>query len=241
MNNLTNDQVLHKAKRMYKFVIIALGFIFLFSCAPKYKPVKIYKIPGKRRYYIKYSEVGYASWYGKKFHGRPTASGEIYDMYKLTAAHKKLPLGTYVKVTNLSNGKSVIVKINDRGPYVRGRIIDLSYAAAKKIGMVKKGVQKVKIVAIKYPYYIKKYKNIFAYRKIFSVQVGSYRFKNNAKIMMSTLKRFTKKTFYRKVKINGDLYYRVYAGSYSSKKAAKRLLAKLLRNGFDGFIVEIDE
>ena len=226
---------------MGRIFFIFFILITIIACAPKYKPIKIYKVPGSKRYFIKYSEIGSASWYGKKFHGRPTASGEIYDMYKLTAAHKKLPLGTYVKVTNLSNGKSVIVKINDRGPYVKGRIIDLSYAAAKKIGMVKKGVQKVKIEAISYPYYIKKYKNIFAYRKIYSIQVGSFRIKNNAKIIMSSLRKFTRNVFYRKVKINGKLYYRVYAGRFNRKYSAKVLLNKLMRNGFDGFIVEIDE
>ena len=90
-------------------------------------------------------QIGVASWYGEKFHGRKTSSGEIFDMYKLTAAHKSLPLGTRVRVTNLKNRKSVIVKINDRGPFVRGRIIDLSYGAAKKIGMVDDGVVKVRV------------------------------------------------------------------------------------------------
>jgi len=88
---------------------------------------------------------GKASYYGKRFHGRKTASGERFDMYKLTAAHRKLALGTIVKVTNLENDRFVIVVINDRGPYIRGRDIDLSKGAAKQIGMVRKGVVKVKI------------------------------------------------------------------------------------------------
>ena len=95
------------------------------------------------------SQVGMASWYGKKFHGRPTSSGEIFDMYKLTAAHKELPLGTRVRVTNLKNRKSVIVKVNDRGPFVKGRIIDLSYGAAKKIGMVEDGVTRVRVEIVR--------------------------------------------------------------------------------------------
>ena len=89
--------------------------------------------------------MGMASWYGEEYHGRPTASGEIFDMYKLTAAHRKLPLGTRLRVTNLKNRKRVIVKVNDRGPFVRGRIIDLSYGAARKIGMIEDGVAKVRI------------------------------------------------------------------------------------------------
>ncbi len=95
-------------------------------------------------------QVGYASWYGPKFHGRKTASGEPYNMHALTAAHKSLPFGTLVRVTNLENGKSVVVRINDRGPYVAGRIIDLSYAAAKKIGLDKIGVAKVRLEIIGY-------------------------------------------------------------------------------------------
>ena len=92
--------------------------------------------------------MGIASWYGEEFHGRPTSSGEIFDMYKLTAAHKELPLGTRVLVTNLKNRKRVVVKINDRGPFVQGRIIDLSYGAAKKIGMLADGVVKVRIEVV---------------------------------------------------------------------------------------------
>jgi rare lipoprotein A len=90
-------------------------------------------------------QTGIASYYGGKFIGRLTANGEIYDANKLTAAHKTLPFGTMVKVTNLKNNKSVIVRINDRGPFVSGRIIDLSEAAAKKIEMLQVGIQKVEI------------------------------------------------------------------------------------------------
>ena len=90
-------------------------------------------------------QVGVASWYGKYFDGKPTASGEPYDMNDLTAAHPSLPLGTFVKVTNLRNGRSVVVRVNDRGPVVDGRIIDLSYNAAKVIEMKGRGVQRVRL------------------------------------------------------------------------------------------------
>ncbi|MDX6765187.1 MAG: septal ring lytic transglycosylase RlpA family protein [Candidatus Methylacidiphilales bacterium] len=86
-----------------------------------------------------------ASWYGGRAHGGPTASGEKFNQYALTAAHKTLPFHSRVRVTNLANGKSVIVRINDRGPFIRGREIDISYAAAKKIGMLNQGVTRVKI------------------------------------------------------------------------------------------------
>lgn len=94
---------------------------------------------------------GKAAWYGAKFQGRKTASGEKFDRRKLTAAHRKLPFGTRVKVTNLNNGKSVIVRINDRGPYGKGRIIDLSEAAAKKVRMIRSGVVPVRVKVLEIP------------------------------------------------------------------------------------------
>jgi rare lipoprotein A len=92
-------------------------------------------------------QVGMASWYGKQFHGRTTASGEDFDMFELTAAHRVLPLGTYVKVTNLRNGKSIVVRINDRGPFVQGRIMDLSYGAARMLSF-RDGVERVQLDVI---------------------------------------------------------------------------------------------
>ena len=93
-------------------------------------------------------EVGWASWYGEPFHGRKTASGAVYDMYQLTAAHKTLPLGTRVMVTHLTNGNAVAVTVNDRGPFVGGRIIDLSYAAAQALGMAGEGVAQVRVEVV---------------------------------------------------------------------------------------------
>lgn len=106
-----------------------------------------------QRYFVdfdakEFSQQGVASWYGTKFHGRKTSSGEKYDMYKMTAAHKTLPLPSYVKVTNLRNDKQVIVKVNDRGPFVDGRIIDLSYAAAQKLDIISNGTAEVEIETV---------------------------------------------------------------------------------------------
>jgi rare lipoprotein A len=94
-----------------------------------------------------FEQVGVASWYGPGFHGRPTASGEIFDQNELTAAHRNLPLGSEVRVTNLENGRSITVEINDRGPYVKGRVIDLSRAAARRLDLIEDGVAKVRIEA----------------------------------------------------------------------------------------------
>ncbi|MDA1349541.1 MAG: septal ring lytic transglycosylase RlpA family protein, partial [Chloroflexi bacterium] len=95
-----------------------------------------------------YREQGVASWYGDYFHGRRTSSGDTYDMYEMTAAHKTLPLPTYVRVTNLENGRSVVLRINDRGPFIEGRIIDLSFVAAQKLGMAERGLARVEVEAL---------------------------------------------------------------------------------------------
>ncbi len=95
-----------------------------------------------------YRQRGLASWYGRKFHGKPTSSGERYDMYAMTAAHTLLPIPSYARVTNLSNGRSVVVRINDRGPFLAERIIDLSYAAAYKLGFVSAGSARVEVETI---------------------------------------------------------------------------------------------
>jgi rare lipoprotein A len=111
-----------------------------------------YSVLGKRYRVIDdpegYVETGLASYYGKKFHGRRTSSQEVYDMYAFTAAHKTLPLPSYARVTNLDNGKSIVVRINDRGPFHRGRVIDLSYAAAVKLGYRDKGTARVEVRAL---------------------------------------------------------------------------------------------
>jgi rare lipoprotein A len=118
----------------------------------RYGNPKSYVVFGERYYTLPtskgYHKRGLASWYGTKFHGQRTSSGEPYDLYGMTAAHKTLPLPTYVEVTNLENGRSVIVKVNDRGPFHSSRIIDLSYAAAYKLGMLGKGTARVDVRAI---------------------------------------------------------------------------------------------
>jgi rare lipoprotein A len=164
---------------------------------PKLRP---YVINGERYYPLSKSDgfvqFGKASWYGKKFHGRPTASGQIYDMYKKSAAHKTLPLGTYVRILNISNNKQTIVRINDRGPFVKGRIIDLSYAAAKEIGLVGPGTAKVKVVALGKE--VGKLKSSLGTKPVveirdmeigeFTIQVGAFRSKDNALRLADRLK-----------------------------------------------------
>jgi rare lipoprotein A len=128
------------------------------NAVPKVEPItragnkSPYKVFGKTYFLLPtskgYSETGVASWYGTKFHGRKTANGEIYNMYGMTAAHKSLPIPSYVRVTNVENMRSIIVRINDRGPFHGPRIIDLSYVGAMKLGFVEKGTAKVLVTAI---------------------------------------------------------------------------------------------
>jgi rare lipoprotein A len=123
---------------------LAATFLFLgaLGCAGKPAPTTLPAPVG-------YTERGTASWYGAKFHGRTTASGERYDMHAMTAAHRTLPFGVVVEVTNLDNDRRVRVRINDRGPFKKGRIIDLSYAAARKLDMVHAGLARVKIRVVR--------------------------------------------------------------------------------------------
>jgi rare lipoprotein A len=125
------------------------------------------------------TEVGMASWYGPPYHGRAAADGEIYDMEKLTAAHRTLPFNTWVRVENISNGKSVNVRIIDRGPFVDNRIIDLSHAAAQQIELIGPGVARVRVVVITPPPIDEAY--------LFAVQVGIFRSKDNADSLQAQL------------------------------------------------------
>ncbi len=138
------NQVLRQAILL---TLISVIIILYLGCtaSPKFRRGEINRPSVQWDLPQKPYQVGLASYYGKKFHGRPTSSGEIFDMYGMTAAHKTLPLGSQIQVTHLGNHRSVIVKVNDRGPFVEGRILDLSYGAAKEIGMIQEGVAEVRI------------------------------------------------------------------------------------------------
>ncbi|HHM02826.1 MAG TPA: septal ring lytic transglycosylase RlpA family protein [Caldithrix abyssi] len=136
-------------KRFHLFILLGLFLIvnsLIFSCANGRGLRQSAHADGRHGFRGRAMENtirGLASYYGKKFHGRTTANGEVFNMYAYTAAHKSLAFGTMLEVTNLSNGKKVVVRINDRGPFVRNRILDLSYAAAKEIGMLRSGTAEI--------------------------------------------------------------------------------------------------
>ncbi len=168
-------------------------------------------------------EKGLASWYGKGFDGKPTASGEIYDMYKVSAAHKTLPLGTHVLVKNERNGRTLEVVINDRGPFVHGRIIDLSYEAARKLGSAKDGVVPVTL------YLFSRVKG-----NCFSVQVGAFAVRGNATAYAARLTGET--THAARVVERGNLY-KVLLGQFSDIGVARSFGNTL---GIDFFVVSCD-
>ncbi len=173
---------------------------------------------------------GLASWYGEDFHGRTTSSKEVYNMYDMTAAHKTLPFGTYVMVTNLKNGKSVIVKINDRGPFIKGRIIDLSYAAARVIDMVGPGVVPVKVEILE------KYSPRKSVQK-FSIQVGAFIYKDNAKALMKKLQKTYRNVYISKFDTHTQTYYRVRI-KVRSMGSAQKMARKLIREGYTVLVLE---
>ena len=199
-------------------IVIAL---FVSSCA-----MPAYRQP----YAAGYVERGIASWYGEDFHGRPTSSGEIYNMYDLTAAHKLMPLGTIAKITNLENDQSVVVKINDRGPFIEGRIIDLSYSAAREIGMAEKGLSRVEIEVMKWGEKLTD----------FTVQVGSFEVEENAQRLKEKLNQKYKDAHIITYETNDKIYYRVRVGSTKDILEAERLAEKLSEEGYSFLITRKD-
>lgn len=212
-----------------------------------------YEVNGQRYYPLPsaygFTETGEASWYGKKFHGRTTSSGEIYDMHKRSAAHKTLPFGTYVKVINLSNQKNTVVRINDRGPFRKGRVIDLSYAAAREIDLIRAGVDEVKIIALgREVGEINSEKGSEPIVEItdlengeFTVQVGAYQDKNNAEKIAERLRVIFD---YVRVTIHMDderrTLHRVHASKSKTLSQAEKNKKRLETLGFKtAFIVRI--
>ncbi len=204
---------------------------------PKVKSSRPYRVLGKTYYPISslknFTQKGIASWYGPKFHGKLTSNKERYDMYQLTAAHKTLPFNTRVRVTNLENGLETLVRINDRGPFVDNRIIDLSLAAAKKLDMIESGTSSVELKAEFSPNQTSNSKRQTVNK--YGIQVGIFREIQNAK----NLKNQTKESFIQKLDSNNDEFYRVVVGNYNHFDQAWNLLKKLKSNGFPtAFIVD---
>ena len=252
-----------------KVIILILFLFFAYGCAshhpvyhpktryPQQFPVRKYKkkkLPASAKPYKvngrhyrplisagDFSQKGLASWYGRDFHGKKTANGETYNMYAMTAAHKTLPLGTWVRVYNLRNGKQAVVRINDRGPFVRNRIIDLSYKAAKKLGVVGPGTAPVKIVALgkssngsgssaaaSAPV---KYIPVNYWKGNFTVQVGAFMDKNNAAKFKHKLAARYKHAHITRFSDFRGVFFRVRVGRYSNLDAAVKFSRELISAG----------
>jgi rare lipoprotein A len=181
-----------------------------------------------------YFEEGNASWYGVPFNGRRASNGEIYDMYKLTAAHRTLPFETVVRVTNLNNGKSTTVRITDRGPFVENRIIDLSLAAAREIESIGPGIVPVRVEVLT--------PGVDPIGGFFTVQVGAFRDPGNAQRLRDRLNLSYSPIFIQQYDSPDGLYYRVRVGKITGEDAARQLGEQLRgREGFTPFVVRLDE
>lgn len=190
-----------------------------------------------------YVQRGIASWYGNKFHGRPTSSREPYDMYQFTAAHKSLPLPTYARVTNLDNGQSVVVRVNDRGPFHDDRIIDLSYAAAVRIGIAARGTGLVEVRAIDPA---DPGQDRSAARPAIGphrvyVQVGAFDDRDNAQRIKQRLEQHAiDRVFLDRVRRGGRVLHRVRIGPLADTAAVDSVAARLRALGLDSITVAVE-
>jgi rare lipoprotein A len=218
---------------------------------PGTKPPKPYKVLGQWHQPIAsahgFRERGVASWYGPTFHGKRTANGEIYDMHAMTAAHKILPLGTRVRVTNLENNRQVDLRINDRGPFVRGRVIDLSYRAAQDLGLAGKGTGEVEVVALASGSSggtagaANRESSADFTVGLFTFQVGAFVNPDNANRLKDKLSQ-TYADVHITVHNDGfQTFHRVRVGRYTSLNEIMKAEPELLNNGYpDAFIVAED-
>lgn len=207
-------------------ILKLLVLLLLTSCAaPQMRPRAWEDLSG---------ETGLASWYGVPYHGRRTSSGEVYDMYQLTAAHREIPLGSWVEVTNLTNSRSLTVRINDRGPFVEGRIIDMSYAAASLLGITGPGVVPVRVRLSRSPVGS-------SGPARYSVQVASFTAESSAQALKEELEGKISGVHLTKAVVGGEVYYRVRVGKFVSRTEAQATAERLAGLGYRVLIMESAE
>jgi rare lipoprotein A len=223
--------------KMWRIFLI-ISFLLFTACGPRHVVIDRRTPPSKKQEVKKEKSVsetkiekreskevqyGVASWYGGEFHGRPTSSSEVYDMYQLTCAHNTLPLGTIVMVTNLENGRSLELKVNDRGPFVKERIIDVSYAASQMLGMWEKGTALVKVEVI-----------VPAIEQVqrFTLQVGSFADETNAQRLAEQLRKSFENVYVTTVETLTQKYHRVRVGQFDTRESALVIAEKISQMGF---------
>ena len=180
-------------------------------------------------------ESGEASWYGPGFHGKQTANGETYNQDALTAAHRTLPFNTVVRVVNRNNGKSVDVRINDRGPYARGRIIDLSREAARRIDMIESGIAPVRLILVRSEQPLRTRGPGNIRQEEFTIQLGSFNRRSDAESYAKQIRNSRVVS----ARVDENRVYRVYYGRYRSTGEASRDLNRLERNGHKGYVRQV--
>jgi peptidoglycan lytic transglycosylase len=202
---------------------------FLAACSIPPAKVTIPVTPGARP-----SQTGIASWYGPGFYGKPTASGALYDQNDLTAAHQTLPLGTRVLVTNLQNAGTVEVAINDRGPFAKGRILDLSYAAGRALGMIAPGTIPIRLEVIESPNNIEYIRSSLDY----TLQIGSFSQRQNAQELRDRLAQSYPDVTITPLQVKDITYYRVQLGTFSNHAAAEEQARQVTQAGYPVIIME---
>jgi len=215
--------------------MLAILCILLSNCAKKHHlTASVPATPNAQApTQIRSGETGLASWYGRPYHGRAAANGEIYDMEKLTAAHRTLPFGTWVRVTNLSNDKSVEVRIIDRGPFVDGRVIDLSHAAAQAIELIGPGVARVRLDIISTPI-------MTPADSWYAVQAGAFQDKDRAERLRNLLEQ--RYGAARLVPLRGyQVIWRVLVGRERNEDAAYALATRIRNDSGAAFVVRLDD
>lgn len=220
---------------MRTLLVLAVAAVALGGCAHKKRATQLPRAP-HQPVVVKpgQTEEGVASWYGHPYHGRAAADGEIYDMEKMTAAHRTLPFNTWVRVYDLDNSKTTEVRIIDRGPFVGGRIIDLSHAAARELEMIGPGVARVRIEVIRTP--------PDAPPGLYAVQVGAFRERANAERLRSSMEaRYGTARLLQRPE--NPAIWRVLVGAETTEEGANRLAERIRQESVEktpGFVVRID-
>lgn len=251
-----SSQCFFSANHPSHFLLLCCALLVLFLFAGDVFATKKKKLPATQRPYVinnrrysplpsavGYEEFGVASWYGSDFHGRLTSNGETYNMYDISAAHKLLPMHTMLLVTNLDNGKETVVRVNDRGPFVQGRIIDLSYGAAQKISLIESGTARVKVTALgelkqaggNGKSRFKKHADLRSGE--YFVQIGAFTQKYNGIKLQEKFLDAGHHTVIKKVSLNGQTFFRVQVYVGKTLSSARRSEQALLEKGYKGAFI----
>lgn len=221
---------MHRTNRQCRCLLWSGLFLWLLASGCGKKGLVV-PVPGAPDLRVARSDIhGIASWYGHPFHGQRTSNGEVYDMHAMTAAHRTLPFQTVVRVHNLDNGRKTRVRVNDRGPFVKGRIIDLSRAAADEINMVGPGTARVRLEILRIETVIES----------LAIQVGSFIQEPRAQALKRKLEGDYDPVTVSLFRTPRGVFHRVLAGDFPSRKKARKALKKLRSKGLDGFVTRRD-